>query len=521
MPLEPFGMDWFLLVFLYWLFSAVNEHSLINMKYTALPLLIILYCNVSHAQNIGHKIFAPDANSADYFGYSVSLNGDFAIIGANGAYNDVSDDNEAGVGYIYKRENSEWSFHQKIAEPEIVTYNNFGFDVDIDETHALIGAPKTSNGGSVFIYKRDGEHWERQLKLPEYYNSDFGSAVSISGDNIVVGAPDNKGLGSSSSHQGAAWLYSKSIDGETESWDEVTQITASDGYDYGHFGQDVDISGNCVIVGAWTESVDYYGRSAAYIFEKENGNWVEKQRLFPMDTDTTTNHFGKSVSIFGETAAVGAPEEINEHEVTGAVYIFEKRSDSWHQTAKLISPDTSRYGYFGRSLDIQDQRILVGAYNAVFLYEMKEQNWQLTDSIHNDYYNGGVAYQSFGKSITLSDSAFLVGASDDCDMASWAGAAHFYNISFDPPTNVSIESSPDAFIAFPNPVKTILNLKNIQGAKQINIYSSTGVRLRTIDIPRADTFIKEVDLSDYVNGLFLISVVYDGGDYQTIKVIKN
>jgi len=492
------------------------------MKQITIALFLSSLITVSQAQNSGQKVYAPDASSEDNFGCSVSLSKEYALIGAMGADNDVNEDNQTGVAYIFKREENGWIFHQKLSEPELDTYDDFGFTVDISENYAVIGAPLTYSGGSAFVYKRTGEQWERQLILPEYNRSNFGTSVSIDEHQLVVGAPDARGLGPSWSDQGAAWVFARSvIDGE-ETWSEVAMIAASDGYENGHFGCDVDISGSYIIAGAWTASADYFGRSAAYIYENEDGNWMEDQRLFPNNMDTTTNHFGKSVSISGTIAAVGAPKEVNEHLATGAVYIFEKGSTGWEETAKLVSPDpdTSVFGEFGRSVDLLDQRLLVGAHRAVFVYEKIGQTWHLADSIHHDYHNNGQAYHNYGTSISLSDSTFLVGALDDNDQASYAGAAHFYGIRLSPATVISLENTTEEILAYPNPVRSTLMIKSRTGLKQILICDSNGKWLRTLRVSQSNTFTREIDFSVFERGMYVVGIVDQDNNLEAVKVMK-
>jgi hypothetical protein len=489
------------------------------MKRTNVAILFLVISQISIlAQNVGQKIYAIDANSGDYFGQSVSIHGNYALIGANGAYNELSGDNDAGVAYFFKKVDGFWTFLQKIAEPEIRLYDDFGYTLDMNNNYAIIGAPQFGSSGAVFVYKKIGNEWQRQLKLPEYYRTEFGYSVAIDSNNIVVGAPDSKGWGPSSSWRGAAWVFSKTGIDDNETWTEVSKIAASDGYDNGHLGYDVDISGNYIIVGAWTASADYYGRSAAYIYEYENGKWVEKQRLFPNGTDTTTNHFGKCVSIFNEIAAVGAPEEPNESAVNGAVYIFEKNNSNWNESAKIISPDTSKFTSFGRSIDINDKKIIIGALNAVYIYEKNEaSNWQLIDSVHNDYYNNGFGYSSFGESVSINDNVFLVGANDDCDKATLAGASHFYEITSNPTIDVFLLNEFNTIQIYPNPVNTTLNIDNIKSESRVVVYNSIGLKLKEIELTQTN----KIDFSRYLEGIYFLTFINKRNEINTIKVIKN
>lgn len=484
-------------------------------------IIILLILAITHvttfAQNPGQKVYSPDANSGDYFGKSVSLFGQYSFIGSPSANND-SNNNETGAVYIFNKVGDSWNFLEKIFEPDIYNMSDYGFAVDNSQDYAIIGAPQFGSSGAAYVYKRNGINWERQLKLPEYYRTKFGYSVAIDSNYIVVGAPDSQGWGPSWSSRGAAWVFTKTGTVDTETWTEVSKIAASDGYDNGHFGYDVDISGNHIIVGAWTASANYFGRSASYIYGYENGVWVEKQRLFPSGTDTTTNHFGKCVSIFNDIAAVGAPEELNENVVNGAVYIFEKNNDGWNETAKIISPDTRNYISFGRSIDINNSRIIIGALNAVYIYEKNEESsWQLLDSVHYDYDNNGYVYYSFGESVSLADSTFLVGAYDDCDMATLAGASHFYKINSTPTSYEDIINTFNTIQIYPNPVNSTLNIDNIQNERRVFVFNSIGLKLKEIDLSQTN----RIDFSRYIEGIYFLTFINERNEINTIKVIKN
>lgn len=483
-------------------------------------ILIILTFTITHltifAQNFGQKVYASDPKENYFFGKTVSLFGQYAFIGAPLAYNETTRSNTGAV-YVFNKVGTKWQFLKKIIEPTINGWADYGIAIDNNDEYCIVGAPQFGSSGAAYIYKRTGSNWERQLKLPEYYGSDFGYSVAIDSTNIVVGGPDNSGWGPSSSWRGAAWVYSKTGDSNNETWTEVAKIAAKDGYDNGHFGYAVDISGNYIIAGAWTASSHYVGRSACYIYGYENGSWIEKQRLFPKGADTTTNHFGKCVSIYKEVAAVGAPEEANENVANGAVYIFEKDNDKWVEKAKIISPDKSRYEDFGQSVDLHHNKIIIGARKAVYIYEKIQNAWNLVDSVHNNYFNNHMGYFSFGESVSLSDNAFLVGAYDDGDKGQVAGASHFYEFTSNPSTNIAVLNLLNPVQVYPNPVNTILQIDNIEEKSRIIIYNSIGMKLKELTL----THENEIDFAGYKSGIYFITINNNRNETKTFKVIKN
>lgn len=477
------------------------------MKHIALLLILTVSHLTIYAQNYKQNIFAPDANVGHYFGQSVALNENYALIGADGAHNEFTN-NDSGAAYLFKNINGIWTFSQKFIEPENYgTYSYFGFSVDINDDYAIYG----STNGTAVVYKRNGEEWKRQLLFPHNYGSKFGYSVAIDSSNIVVSNPDGN-----LNDTGAAWVFNKTGNGASETWAEVSKITPSDGYYRGKFGYDVDISGNHIIIGAWTNAANYYGRSGAYIYQYENNGWVEKQKLIPNGMDTIINHFGKSVSIYKNIVAVAAPEEINAKVVEGAVYIFEKNSNIWEQQAKITSPDTTRFGRFGSSIDLHDNKIIIGAYSAVFTYEKNGNDWQLKDSIHKEYTDIGHTYL-FGASVAVTDNLFLAGAPDDSEYGSGSGSSFLYDFNSTLSTE-TVESSPiDPILIYPNPVNTILKIDKTENIKKILIYNSLGIKLKEFD----EMLTNEIDFSRYKSGMYYLNIIDRNNVFKAVKVIKN
>ena len=128
----------------------------------------------------------------DCFGWSVSIDGDYAIIGA-----DV-DDFTRGSAYIFKRTGTSWAEEDKLTASDGESGDCFGGTVSIDGDYAIIGVPgDDDNGdgsGSAYAFKRDGINWNEQDKLlasDGTADDDFGYSVSIDGDYAIIGAPEN------------------------------------------------------------------------------------------------------------------------------------------------------------------------------------------------------------------------------------------------------------------------------------------------------------------------------------------
>ena len=192
----------------------------------------------------------------------------------------------------------------------------------------------------------------------------FGWSMSISGDVIVVGARfDDDGA---SSDEGSAYIFERNRGG-TENWGEVTKLTASDGTEFDNFGYSVSISGDVLVVGAPFDYVSakvYQG--SAYVFERNTGgadNWGQVTKLTASD-GLATDFFGISVSISGDVLVIGADsDDIGVNSNQGSAYVFERNTggaDNWGQVIKLTASDGATIDRFGRSVSISGDVLVVG-----------------------------------------------------------------------------------------------------------------------------------------------------------------
>jgi hypothetical protein len=151
------------------------------------------------------KLTASDAAAGDYFGRSVSVSGDTAVIGAWG------DDDRRGAAYIFTRNGSTWAQQAKLTASDAAAGDHFGQSVSVSGDTAVVAADwdddAGSNSGSAYVFKRSGSTWTQQAKLTASdaaAGDEFGVSVSVSGDTAVVGASSNDDAGSAS---GSAYVF--------------------------------------------------------------------------------------------------------------------------------------------------------------------------------------------------------------------------------------------------------------------------------------------------------------------------
>jgi hypothetical protein len=329
------------------------------------------------------KLTASDAEDNDNFGESVAISVDTVVVGA--PYEDDASSN-GGAAYVFERNEGGadgWGQANKLAASDAQTNDHYGNSVAISGDTIVAGAPwedgavANSNRGAAYVYVISGGRWHEVAIVHASdadLNDHFGIAVAVSGDTAVVGAEWEDGPGDD---RGAAYVLERNKNGE-DSWGQVRKLTASDAADNDYFGGSVAISGDTVVVGAWGEDgqnppdFDY---GAAYVFERNYDyfdpdtplpdNWGQVAKLTASDPGSL-DWFGYSVSISHDTVVVGAPwEEGGAGADRGAAYIFERNKggkDAWGQVAKLLASDPASWEYFGYSVAISVDTVVVGAY---------------------------------------------------------------------------------------------------------------------------------------------------------------
>ena len=240
--------------------------------------------------------------------------------------------------------------------------------------------PAVSHCGSVLIYEKNRGGTDNWGFVKEIYTSDADVwdmlyAVSLSGHRLVAGA--HKAEAQTGHNHGLAYVFYKNHGG-TDHWGEVKKLQPSRPDTFGHFGAAVAIDGDLIAVAAPQEahtrrfSQQRVPRAGAvYLFQKDAGgtdNWGEIARLTASDY-RTHQFFGMSVAIQGDLLIVGCPYDTTNGFWSGAVYFYKKDhggTNNWGQWKKIIG-DT--LGRFGTSLNIQGNRIAVGApYNGPTYY---------------------------------------------------------------------------------------------------------------------------------------------------------
>ena len=303
------------------------------------------------------KLTASDGASFDVFGSSVSINVDRVIIGA---YADDDNGFYAGSAYFFKNSGTTWFEEAKILASDGAIGDWFGASVSISGEYAIVGAPldddKGADSGSVYIFKRNGNQWTEQAKLTALDGAAgdyFGFGVCLDGEYAVIGAYNDDDNGADS---GSAYIFKRS----GTSWAQEAKVTASDGANDDWFGLGVSISGDYVVVGAYQNDDSGSDSGSAYIFKRSGTTWSQEAKLLASD-GAMDDRFGYYVAIDRDRAIIGAHLNDDLGSGSGSAYIFKRTGTTWSEEAKILAADGAAGDYFGGGISIDGIYTLTGA----------------------------------------------------------------------------------------------------------------------------------------------------------------
>ena len=381
------------------------------------------------------KLTASDGVASDYFSRSVSISGDTVVVGVD---QDDDNGNASGSAYIFERDaKGIWSETAKLTASDGASGDYFGYSVSISGERLVVGSQyDDDNGissGSAYVFERDEfGTWSETAKLTASDGAEadnFGQIVSISGDTVVVGAFADSDNGTNS---GSAYVFERDAKG---TWSETAKLTASDGSANDYFGHNVSISGETVVVGAFQDDDNGSGSGSAYVFDRDEfGTWSETAKLTASD-GSAIDYFGFSVSISGEIVVAGAYRDSGNDNSSGSAYVFDRDEfGTWSETAKLTASDAAGGDYFGKSVSISGETVLIGAdydndnsadSGSAYVFERDGAGtWSETAKLTA---SDGAANDYFGWKVSISGESMVVSANFDDDNGSNSGSAYVFN----------------------------------------------------------------------------------------------
>ena len=215
-------------------------------------------------------------------------------------------------------------------------------------------------------------------------------------------------------------------------WSEQDVLVASDGAAGDGFGRSVAIDGNTIVVGAYLDDNGTTDSGSAYVFFWDGLSWSEQDKLTAGGA-ATGNWFGISVSISGDTVLVGADDENSGAAVgPGSAYVFVRSGVIWSEQAQLTASDATPEDFFGNSVSVQGDTAVVGAFgdddsgeSSGSVYVFVREGVTWTEQ-DKVTASDGVAFDSFGQSVGLDGNVFFVGTMRDDDDGSSSGSAYLF-----------------------------------------------------------------------------------------------
>lgn len=432
------------------------------------------------------KAVASDREQDDRLGYAVTIDGNWAAVGAYGDDYGGLNPNMGSV-YIFEQQGlNNWVEVQKLSASDQDDYDRFGWSVDIHGDFLIVGAygadedtlnsNSLSKAGAAYIFKNVGGVWtEMQILNASDRDADdeFGWSVAIYDSTAIVGAhiEDHDENGNNFMyHSGSVYAFEL---GTNNVWTETQKIVPQDrwvdmNYPNGYSGEDLadQFGGSVALWGDWlvvgAHHHDYatvsplsgamWSSGAAYIFERNVGVWTEVNKIQNFDREPW-DRFGYDVAIDSNIIAVCAYSEDEEEDGVsnpltnpGSAYIWERDAGgSWNWVQKIVPNDRSSGDHFGYSIDIDDSLMVLGCHSddhdefgsdlkpdagSAYIFERNGGVWSQFQKIDaSDRVEG----DDFGVSVGISGHTVLVGAQYQdfneiqTDSTEDAGAAYFYS----------------------------------------------------------------------------------------------
>jgi len=290
----------------------------------------------------------PTVTSADRFGIAVDIDGGNLLVGAMG-------DDTAGtdIGQAHLFDATSGALLHTFDDPTPTVSDWFGRSVALDGNSVLIGANQDDSAGTdvgqAHLFDASSGALLRTFDDPTVTDADeFGNAVAISGNSVLIGAPRDDTFGID---VGQAHLFDASTGALLRTFDDPT-VTGDD-----RFGYAVAIDGDKVLIGAPGDNTNGTFVGQVHLFDAVTGALL---MTFDDPTVTSTDEFGYAVAIDGNLVLIGARLDDSGGNNVGQAYLFDAVTGMLLQ---VFDDPTVTFGdQFGARLDIDGKTVLIGAY---------------------------------------------------------------------------------------------------------------------------------------------------------------
>ncbi len=401
----------------------------------------LLVCGTSTNAQVGEcresaKLVAPGAALGDLLGVSVCVEGNTVVVGADGV--DCAAGEDCGAAYVFGFDGASWGSQQKLIASDGSARDYFGSSVSLSHGVAVVGGDgidcaSGEDCGAAYVFRFDGSGYVQEQKLTASdgaANDWFGISVSIDRDRIAVGAwGDNCPAG----EDNCGSVYVFHFDGSR--WVQEQRLTASDGSAHDWFGISVSIDGDTIVVGAWGDDcaagIDC---GSVYIFGFDGSGWVQRQKLTSSSAESE-GWFGVAVTVRGDRVVVGEVSDDCDAGIDcGSVSIFRLNGSLWALEQKLTASDAHSGDYFGQSVSLSGDTVLVGAgltdcasgsdCGSAYVFRFDGSTWMERQKLST---SDGAPGDSLGRRVAISGNIAVAGALyDDCAAGTWCGSARVF-----------------------------------------------------------------------------------------------
>jgi len=270
---------------------------------------------------------------------------------------------------------------------------------------------------------------EYEFKLPSSDDGDLQGmgvkgAIDVHGDYAIVGAfGDNTNGGQS----GAAYMFERC----GSEWLEIQQFIPGDNSAGDRYGRGVAIWDNFAIVGAPYDDDKGNNSGSAYVYQLVDGIWEFDQKITALD-GSSSDWFGWTVSIWEDYIMIGAQNDYGDVAFSGSAFIYKYINNHWTFQSKLLAPDAGLFDNFGLSVDIRSGYAIVGAdendgafdnTGAAYIYKNVNDSWNYETKL---VASNVAAEDKFGFDVAISDSMAVVSSLDHDTIVNNAGAVYVY-----------------------------------------------------------------------------------------------
>ena len=303
------------------------------------------------------------------------------------------------------------------APPPANDFHQYNFSVGaavaVEGEWLAVGDPNAWRYGEVYMYHRTAKGWEYRQRLTHPRGGHFGLALALQENTLIVGAPNSRHQGQ---QIGMVFVYRRT----GVEWTLAQEIVRSEliQHIFPQFGSSVDICGNIMAIGARNSDFPVEHAGGVYIYERRGGAWALSSSFFlrasPEVVRGDIQSLGDSIAVSGYRVVAGAPGDI------GAVFIYEKGASAWKATTTIRSPGRIDDGVFGRSVDIDEDHLVVGRPmrfspiipGGAYIYTLDASDrWVLEQELKaSDGFANGDNADYFGTSVSIQGSKCVVGA---------------------------------------------------------------------------------------------------------------